>query len=862
MAVKRTASLARYRKKRDFKKTDEPRGAVRPQGKSALRFVIQKHDASHLHYDLRLELDGVMKSWAVPKGPSNDPAVKRLAMQVEDHPIGYNTFEGTIPAGEYGGGTVMLWDRGTYEPLEGTLPDFRKAFASGSIKFTAHGSRLKGDWALVRMHRGDGKQWLLIKHRDRFARAGGNLTGRAMRSITTGRTMREIAATGKADSDDDMRGGPVSGIEPMLARVGEEIPAGTDWAFEPKYDGIRVIAYADGAEVKLMTRNQIDKTAQFPEIAAALAALSRRKRSALVLDGEIVAGKVKASARFQTLQERIHERDAQVIARRVKDIPAAFIAFDMLMDRARSYAGEPYTVRRRQLQRLFAGTRSAALQFGKSRRGGGAKLLAEARKAGWEGIMAKKVDAPYQPGVRSPDWLKLKLEARQEFVVGGWTEPRGSREHIGALLLGYWKSGKLIYAGHTGGGFTRKTLKEMAALLEPLEVKKAPFATTPHTNAAPHWTRPRIVVEVKFNEWTKDGSLRQPILLGVRDDKSARAVSREAPSLQRSRRTIRPVAGARRRAGIPAGDRGIFAQLQAIQNDSGNGTLRFPGGKTLDVTNLSKVYFPKQRYTKGDVMRYYASIARTILPLVQDRPLVLKRYPDGIAKPPFFQQNAPRDVPKSVRTALVASSDGKSRRIIGGDLPTLLYAAQLGAIDVHPWLSRVGSLDAADFAVLDLDPTPKASFARVMNVARAILESLKQGGYPAALKTSGSRGLHIFVAMPPRTSYAQAQDFARIVATAVAQDHPKEATIERSIAKRPRGTVYVDFLQNAEGKSVAAAFSVRARHGAPVSMPIAASELEDTLRIEDFTIVNAAAQAARRGKQWAALTRYRRPAKA
>ena len=310
----------------------------------------------------------------------------------------------------------------------------------------------------------------------------------------------------------------------------------------------------------------------------------------------------------------------------------------------------------------------------------------------------------------------------------------------------------------------------------------------------------------------------------------------------------------------PVGTHGIVAQLHAIENDGGNGTLHFAGGKTLGVTHLSKIYFPKERYTKGDVMRYYASVARTILPLVKDRPLVLKRYPDGIGKPPFYQQNAPRDVPKSVRSTLVPSSDGRSRRIIGGDLPTLLYSVQLGAVDVHPWLSRVGSLDAADFAVLDLDPTPQASFARVVKVARKILESLERGRYRAAVKTSGSRGVHIFVPMPPRTSYAQAQDFARTVATAVAEESPKDATIERSIAKRPRGTVYIDYLQNAEGKSVAAAFSLRARDGAPVSMPIAVTELTGTLRIGDFTIANSAAQAARRGKQWTTLARYRRPA--
>ncbi len=357
---------------------------------------------------------------------------------------------------------------------------------------------------------------------------------------------------------------------------------------------------------------------------------------------------------------------------------------------------------------------------------------------------------------------------------------------------------------------------------------------------------------MKFNEWTEDGSLRQPILLGVRDDKAARSVTRERESVQRARRSIRPSARKPIAAKRAAPKRGaIVAQLQAIEDDSGDGTLTFPDGARLDVTNLGKTYFPKQQYTKGDVMRYYASVADTILSLIEHRPLVLKRYPDGVGAPPFFQQNAPRDIPRGVRTASIDGDKGKSTRIVGGDLLTLLYTVQLGAIDVHPWLSRVKTLKYADYAVLDLDPTPAAPFSRVVTVARYVLNALKDGHYHAAIKTSGSRGLHIFVRLPPRTPYPTAQQFARIIATTVAEDYPKEATVQRSIAKRPRGTVYVDFLQNAEGKSVAAAFSVRARDGAPVSMPVAAQELVSSLRIEDFTIANAAAQAARRGKLWA-----------
>jgi bifunctional non-homologous end joining protein LigD len=712
------------------------------------------------------------------------------------------------------------------------------------------GERMKGEWALVRMHRGDGRQWLLIKHRDRWAHAGGNLTGRALRSVTTGRTMREIAAAGMPDPEDDMPRDTPGAVAPMLAEVGSEVPAGKRWAFEPKYDGIRVIAYADGSAVTLMTRNQADKSAQFPEIIAAVGALSRRKRTPLVLDGEIVARRARAPARFQVLQERIHQTDATTIARRMKDVPAELVVFDLLMDRTRSYIDEPYSVRRRQLKKLFTGVRSSALELSISRAGNGAKLLARARKSGWEGIMAKRTDATYQPDVRSPDWLKLKLEARQEFVVGGWTEPRGSRQHIGAILLGYWKGRALIYAGHTGGGFNRTTLKEMADRLAPLEIAAPPFARTPHTNAPAHWTRPEVVVEVKFNEWTEDGSLRQPILLGVRDDKSGRAVRREAPSLQQSRRKIRPQATAPGGARRTAGGSRVVTQLRAIEDDGGNGTVRFPDGTTLDVTNLSKRYFPKQHFTKGDVMRYYASIAKTVLPLMADRPLVLKRFPNGIDAAPFFQQNAPNDVPKGIRTETVQTDDGESTRIVGGDLPTLLYTVQLGAIELHPWLSRIKSLQYADYFVLDLDPTPGASFALVMKVAQHTLSALTKTGFHAAMKTSGSRGLHLFVRMAPRTTYERASEIARIIATAIADEYPGEATVERMKKKRPPGTVYVDFLQNAEGKSVAGAFSVRARDGAPVSMPIAEAELRRALHITDFTLANAAAQAAARGKTW------------
>jgi bifunctional non-homologous end joining protein LigD len=557
---KQPASLAEYQRKRDFTATAEPRGgsartseaaAKRSPARSAaakrapgsLRFVIQKHAASQLHFDFRLELDGVMKSWAVPKGPSIDPQVKRLAMQVEDHPIEYNSFEGIIPEGEYGGGTVMIWDRGTYEPLEGGLDELREAFKKGNIKFGLHGERLHGSWALVRMNRGDGRQWLLIKHRDRYARTGGNIVGRALASVATNRTMRAIAGEKGA-----VRSRTIPKLQPMLARLGTSLPEGDGWTFEPKYDGIRVLAFADGDAVSLMTRNQLDKASQFPDITGALATLSRRKRRAFVIDGEIVAYAGRMLGRFQELQERIHETNSEKIAGHIRNSPAALIAFDLLMDGAVSYSSEPLATRRAALEKLLSGQRVPALRLGASLEGGGERLLKKATKEGWEGIMAKRLDSPYRMGKRADDWLKLKLEARQEFVVGGWTEPRRSREHLGALLLGYWKRGKLIYAGHTGAGFSRRTLAAMAARLAPLERKTSPFEPEPRTNATAHWTRPEVVAEIKFNEWTADGRLRQPVFLGVRDDKNPRTVVREGAARQRHQRRVRPTAIGHRRS--------------------------------------------------------------------------------------------------------------------------------------------------------------------------------------------------------------------------------------------------------------------------------------------------------------------------
>ena len=902
------AQLAEYRKKRDFTKTAEPSGDAAPASRASgrLRFVVQKHAASHLHFDLRLELDGVMKSWAVPKGPSLDPSLKRLAMQVEDHPIAYNTFEGTIPRGEYGGGTVMLWDRGTYTSdvapsAAGEDDAIRDGLKRGDLKITFHGERLHGSFALIRMKFSrDGSssakpQWLLIKHRDEFATEE-DVVADNMTSVDSGRMMEEIAA-GKSkvwhsnresrasaskkpsSSETEAKDAGEWVLEPMYASVASDVP-GTGWTFEPKYDGIRVLAYATSQSVKLVTRNGKDKAQQFPEIVGSLKKLAGQTRRSLVLDGEIVALTDGEPARFQELQSRMHVKESTMIERHSTSAPAALILFDMLVDGDDILIREPWTKRRDRLVKRIGKRESAQLRLTDSSEGDGARMLEEARRQGWEGIIAKKTDSRYEPGNRSRSWLKLKIEFRQEFVIGGYTEPRNSREHIGALLLGYFDHDRFIYVGHTGGGFTRQGLAEMYRTLKPLEIKSSPFEETPKTNERAHWVNPKIVVEVKFNEWTSDRRLRQPIFLGVRDDKPASKVGLEALSVQKkptksgsiAKRRARAGAAARAKAvkkapstkvrarGPSAGRRqatgtdstSLLEQLTSIEESGRDGSLDFGDGRSLKVSNLSKVFFPKEKLTKGDLMRYYARIADFILPTMKDRPLVLRRFPNGIEGEAFYQQKASDTTPKEVRVEVIANDEGeKQPRIIGGDLLTLLYTIQLGAVSVDPWHSRIQSCDYADYTIIDLDPGPRANFERVKQVARWAEGVIDGFGLKAAIKTSGSSGLHIYLPLPPETPNEAATLVAQMIATKVAGAHPKEATIERFVKARGGATVYVDYLQNIKGKTVAGAYCVRARPGAPVSTPLEWSELTGDLQPRNFTIENAAERFEKVGDIWA-----------
>jgi bifunctional non-homologous end joining protein LigD len=675
----------------------------------------------------------------------------------------------------------------------------------------------------------------------------------------------------------------------MLASVGHELPSGREWVFEPKYDGIRILAAVGAGGATLVSRNGLDKTAQFPEVVEALDRAYEHAREPLLLDGEIVAlasarssrkgaeGAAAEPARFQELQSRMHVTDSGAIQRLRKETPAAYMVFDLLLEGSESLIDEPWRERREALvHALDAVDHSGALRISDVSENG-REMLGDARRRGWEGVIAKRADATYRPGERSQSWRKLKIEHRQEFVIGGWTEPRRSREYLGAILLGYYTpDGRLTYAGHTGTGFTRASLASMHKKLARLERQSSPFSPAPRTNERAHWVRPCLVAEIKFNEWTTEGKLRQPVFMGLRDDKDARSVVHEPESLQGAAVTEHAKAPAKRKranttriavnrtssarsagkqgtrkapAGVP---HAIIEHLRELEQAGEDGTIELPTG-ALDVSNLGKVFFPKTKTTKGDVMRFYAQIAPMLLPAIEDRPLVMKRFPNGVGGKAFYQQKAPTDPPPAVRVEVV-SDEGLTPqpRLIGGDLATLLYLVQLGAISVDPWHSRVQSVQMADYSIIDLDPGPRAQFKRVIDVAHAVKDVLDQLGLHAIPKTSGATGLHIVLPLPAGVPNEGARTVAELVATVVAERYPKLATVERWVKSRPASAIYVDYLQNIRGKTVAGVYSVRAQPIPSVSTPLHWDEVTSGLDPRDFTIDTLPERLRRVGDLWAA----------
>lgn len=680
------------------------------------------------------------------------------------------------------------------------------------------------------------------------------------------------------------------------------------FVFEPKYDGIRaLVQILPKGRATLWSRNGNEKTSQFPSVVRALEGAAGRLKDPLVLDGEIVALDERGRpAGFQRLQGRMHLLGSRDIERAEQAQPVALIVFDILRD-GEDLCRRPLTDRRKRLEAIMAKrfrvtTDDQVLRLSEQVADDGTALRARAVAEGWEGLIAKEASSTYQPGRRSPSWRKIKLLKEQEFVIGGWTEPRQTRQYFGALLLGVQENGALKYVGHTGTGFDQKELARVSKLLAAREVAESPFSERIRTNEPAHWAKPDLVAQIRFTEWTADDKLRHPVYLGLRDDKSAADVVREEPravrisSTPRGASPRRPpyrvapapqprvrVASATRppariasrhppdgaaSASVRKDLDAVIHQLRALEDARKDGELTLPNGDRVGVTNLAKVFWPaatgrpqrgEAAITKGDLLRYYVEVSPYLLPAVADRPLVMKRFPNGVNGKAFYQQRSREEKPPAgVRIETLEDSvdpigEPDARRLIGGSLTTLVYMTQIAAISQDPWFSRVQSPIDADHVAIDLDPTDEATFASVRDVARWVRDELAALGIPGFPKTSGSSGLHIYIPLPPHTSYESGMLLCQIVATLVATRHPRVATVERTVKRRPRGSVYVDYLQNILGKTLATAYSARASDYAGVSTPLAWKEVDDRLDPRAFTIRTAPARFNEVGDLWEGL---------
>jgi len=875
-------TLKDYKKKRRFNRTPEP-GPVPKRSASGRMFVVQKHRARNLHYDFRLEVDGVLKSWAVPKGPSLDPAVKRLAMAVEDHPVDYADFEGVIPEGEYGGGTVMVWDNGTFEP-DAQTPDVADAIEKGELKFTLHGTKLNGSWVLVNTR---DRQWLLIKHRDEFA-SRDSLADTEPLSVLSGRSLAEIASDEGGDVTKAATGDPStlpskrssrkqtstsrrksatqpakstkrkksdiklpgnaklspmpSAVAPMLAKLVDAPFSSDEWVFETKWDGVRAICFLNNGKYRFISRNNNEMTSSYPELSGIAEVISADQA---ILDGEIVALDKKGIPRFQLLQPRFGLKKSPAT---IKDHTIAYMIFDLLYYNGYDLTRCDLLSRKDLLQKIIK--RSNAVKYSDHIAGRGEDLFEHAEKLGLEGLIAKRSDSQYVHG-RSSQWLKIKTTKRQEVVIAGYTEPRKSRAHFGALILGLYRKGKLTYVGHVGTGFNHRSLKQIFELMQPLKRKLSPFVSVPKTNEPVQWLRPELVAEVKFSEWTDDLSMRHPVFIGLRDDKKAKDSIFEAELKTRvvvDRKTSRAKPGKDNSVKVTRKEidlKAVEAKAAFAGELKGNLRLKVPGG-TVSLTNLDKIYWPDEGISKGDLIRYYYELAPVILPFLKDRPIILKRYPDGI-KGQSFHQHSLKDPPDFVKTYDRKSDDGVVTHVICNNVASLLYVANLGSISLHAWSARMTTPQKPDWILFDLDPGD-ATLKEVQETAlhlKGLLDTLGLVAYP---KTSGSKGLHVYVPIKAMHTHEQIVQFATMIAHMAATERPDLIAVERRVGKRKKGRVYLDYLQNGFGKSLAAPYSVRARPGATVSTPLLWKEVKSSkLRVESFTIRNLARRLKSRG---------------
>jgi bifunctional non-homologous end joining protein LigD len=813
-------ALSAYRAKRSLDATPEPAGVV-----GALRgrlFVVHKHAASHLHYDLRLEMDGVLRSWAVPKGPSRNQADKRLAVLVEDHPLEYGNFEGKIPEGNYGAGAVIVWDRGMWLPIE----DIAKGFEKGKLLFELRGYKLKGKWTLVKLKKGV-KEWLLIKERDSQAvTANGEVFPQG--SVLSGMTVENLKAGANpavALADDLKEAGApkrklrAQDVELMLAEPREKAFTKEGWLFELKLDGFRFLASRENGEGKLTTRNGHDLTAAFPEIARSLTALPYDD---LVLDGELVVPDDAGRPSFQRLQERARFTRATDIGRAAVEQPASLFLFDFLAAEGYDARSLPLVERKKLLRRVVPEV--GPLRYLEHFETTGEAVYAQVTKMGLEGVVAKKMDAPYRAG-RSSNWIKIRAERTDDFVVVGYTRPKGSRAGFGALHLGVYDRGALTYVGRVGTGFDTRELEEYAAALEAAHRKEPPFKGAGPAGKEHVWVEPRLVAEVRYLEVTEDGQLRQPVFVRFRTDKAAAECVKE----------------------------GVGGRVSGVESEPP--TRKEPPHPTphtlhpaFQFTNLHKVYWPHEGYTKGDLVAYYKAISPWLLPYLKDRPLVLTRFPDGIEGKSFFQKDAPAYAHDFVRTVRMysAESERELNYFVCDSESALLYIANMGAIPLHIWGSRVATLETPDWCILDLDPK-EAPFAHVVTVAKAIREMAEAIGMPTFIKTSGSTGLHVLVPLGRQCTFDQARALGGLLARVVAAELPDIATITRQVQKRD-GRVYIDYVQNGHGRLLAAPFTARPVPGALVSMPLEWKEVTPKLDIAKFTIRTAPARMEKLGE--------------
>jgi bifunctional non-homologous end joining protein LigD len=809
--------LQEYRKKRTFTKTPEPKPAKALSAKKAkppgLAFVVHKHQATHLHYDLRLEHAGVLKSWAVPKGPSMDPQDKRLAIMVEDHPLAYKDFAGRIPEGEYGAGLVEIWDHGTYAAGDKGLARqeqeklIEAALKKGHLDVRFEGRKLRGLFTLVHIkprYGGKDNQWLLMKRQEPASPS--EAAGRENKgSAKNGDPPRRPVSPGDLDLKGAPKGPFPGDVDPMLATLVDEPFDREGWSFEVKWDGFRSIAEVKRGKVRLISRNARSQNARFPAVAEALTALPVDA----VLDGEIVSVDEKGRPDFQALQNSMRTGEGRIL----------YYVFDVLQVDGHDLRPLPLSERQHLLAKLLPASKVVRLSEPVETRG--RAFFRAAEKNGLEGIMAKNLASPYRPGRRTREWLKIKTQKRQEAVIAGFTKPRASRRYFGALILGAYENGRLAYIGHVGTGFDERALKDLYARLQPLATDKSPFAEAPKTNMPVTWVEPRLVGEVKFSEWTSDGLMRQPVFLGLRYDKSARQVVREKAAAKAS-------------------------------------ALDPPKLRTkAELTHLDKVFWPREGYTKGDVVEYYAKMADRLLPYLKDRPQSLNRHPDGVTGESFFQKNIAQEPPEWVKTVTVRSEDvGKDiRYLVCQNRDTLIYEANLGAIELNVWNSSLPHLDSPDYVVFDFDPL-ETSFPSVVKAVLATKQVLDELGIPAFCKTSGATGLHVFVPLEPRFTFDQAQHLAHLVLLLVNRRNPDLTSLERAPFKR-RGRIYLDYLQNRKGATMAAPFSLRPREGAPVSMPLDWKDVTARLDPLDFNIETVPKIVAEKGDAWQNMFRKR-----